>query len=82
MLVLTHVLIALASLAYTTYLFFRPSHTKLHISYSLVAATLASGIYLVFVTGEHILQACTTGLLYFGIVSLAIAAARNKLAKI
>lgn len=79
MLVLTHVLIALASLAYTTYLFFSPSRAKLRLSYALVTATLASGTYLVFISGTHMLQACISGMLYLGVVCLLIILAGNKL---
>ncbi len=82
MLVLIHVIIALSSLGLATHLFFSPSRRKFHVSYGLVAATLISGTYLVYTSGAHILQACTTGLLYLGLVFLAIAAARHKLAKI
>ncbi|MES2971778.1 MAG: hypothetical protein V4702_05650 [Patescibacteria group bacterium] len=79
MLVLVHVIIALSSVAYTTYLFLRPSKSKLQISYGLVVATLASGTYLVFVTRNNILQACITGLIYVGAVSVGIVLAQRKL---
>ncbi len=75
-----HILIALSSLAYTTYLFFTPSRAKLRLSYGLVAATLASGTYLVVSTHTAILQSCLTGLLYLGLDSLGILSARRKLA--
>lgn len=77
---LAHILIALAGLACTTYLYFRPSSGALRGSYLLLAGTLASGTYLVVGTGNHLLQACMSGLLYTGIVSLGIVAARRKLA--
>jgi hypothetical protein len=80
MLVLLHVLIALASVGFTTYLFLSPTRTKLTVSYSLVGLTLASGTYLVVSTKAHVLQACLSGLVYIGVVSAAIIAARNKLA--
>ncbi|MDB5161150.1 MAG: hypothetical protein JWO96_530 [Candidatus Saccharibacteria bacterium] len=80
MIVLLHVLIALTSVAFSTYLYISPSVTKLKSSYGLVASTLISGTYLVVSTKAHMLQACMTGLLYCGFVFAAIAAARRKLA--
>jgi hypothetical protein len=69
MIVLLHVLIALSSIAYTTYLYFRPSRRKFYAAYSLVTATLVSGTYLVISTGSPLLSSCTTGLLYLGLVT-------------
>lgn len=80
MIVLAHVIIALISVVYTTYLLFAPSKPKLRISYSLVAATIASGTYLIISTHANMLKACMTGLIYIGAISIAIALARHKLA--
>ncbi len=80
MTVLLHILIALSSLGYTTYVFFRPSRTGLYGSYTLVAATIASGAYLIANNPSHMLQSCTTGLVYLGMVSVGIISARAKLA--
>lgn len=77
---LVHISIALSSLVLTTILVFSPSKAKLHASYALTAATLITGTYLVVSSGSHMLQACTTGLLYLGLTSLGIVAARRKLA--
>lgn len=79
MIVLIHVIIALASIGYTTYLFFSPSKSKLKLSYVLVALTLVSGTYLVMSTQTNMVHACVTGLIYFAAVSFAIVLARNKL---
>lgn len=75
-----HVLIALASMAFATYIFFSPSKAKLYASYSLVAATLVSGLYMVLANPTHMVQACTSGLLYLGLVAATTLAARHKLA--
>jgi hypothetical protein len=81
MIVLIHVLIALASVAYTTYAFFKPAKSALYTSYSLVAATLLSGSYLVASNPPvHMLQTCTTGLLYVGAVTVGLVAVHRKLA--
>jgi hypothetical protein len=55
---------------------------KLRVAYGLVGATLASGFYLVWSEPAHMIEACTVGLFYIGVVSLGIVAARSKLAKL
>ena len=80
MIVLLHVLIALGSIAFTTYLYFRPSKGRFYASYGLIGATLASGTYLVISTHAPLLSACMTGLLYLGVVLAGIAAAHQKAA--
>lgn len=81
MILLTHIIIAISSVAYTTLLLLRPSQTKLYISYALVGATLASGIYLTVLNPASMLRTCTTGLVYVVIVTAGIAVARQKLAR-
>jgi len=81
MILLFHIVVALTSLAYSGYLFFKPSKSGLNIAYALVAATLASGTYLVVGSG-HLVSACVSGLVYLAFVLPAIVAARNKLASI
>jgi multisubunit Na+/H+ antiporter MnhE subunit len=80
MILLTHIIIALSSVIYTTWLLFRPSQAKLYVSYALVGATLASGIYLTVVNPASMLRTCTTGITYIVIVTAGIAVARRKLA--
>ena len=78
MIILLHVLIALSSVAFTTYLYLRPSKGKFYVSYGLIAATLGSGTYLVVSSGSPLLSSCMTGLLYLGVVLTGIVAAREK----
>lgn len=80
MVVLIHVLIALASIGISTYALIAPSYAKLKVSYSFVGATLASGTYLVVSTHANMLSSCTTGLVYLSIVSTLLALAHRKLA--
>ena len=80
MIVLLHVFIALSSIAYTTYLYFRPSHRGFFASYGLITATLASGTYLVVSTHAPLFSACTSGLTYIGIVTVISGLAYRKLA--
>jgi hypothetical protein len=68
MLILIHVLVALSSITHATYLIVRPSKRGLSANYVLVALTLFSGTYLVISTHAHLLQACTTGILYLSAV--------------
>jgi len=80
MVVLFHVLTALASLVAAGAAFFSPSRAKLRVTYVLTASMLASGVYLVVQNSSHLLKACAMGLVYLAVVSFEIAAARNKLA--
>lgn len=80
MIVLLHVLIALSSVACTTYLYIRPSKRKFYGAYGLIGATLASGTYLVTSTHSPLLSSCVTGLIYLGVVSFGVLAASRRLA--
>jgi hypothetical protein len=79
MVLLAHIVIALTSLLVTAFAYIAPSVTKLRVSMVLLGLTVASGTYLVLSAGTHMVQACTTGLLYIGVVSYGIIAARQKL---
>lgn len=79
MILLFHIAIAIASLVHTTFLYIAPSRSKLRISYTLVALTVASGTLLVVLLDSPLLKTCMVGLVYLGIVSAGIIAARHKL---
>ncbi len=64
MLILFHVLLAVSSIASTTYALLWPSSKKLRVSQALVAGTLVTGTYLTLSNPLHILQTCITGLFY------------------
>jgi hypothetical protein len=81
MIILIHVLIALASIGFTTYLYFSPSKGKLYTAYGLIALTIASGTYLIIGAPSHMVESCTMGLTYLALVSVGILAARKKLAQ-
>jgi hypothetical protein len=78
MLILVHVLIALASMAWITRLYQSPSARRFHLPYGLIAATLISGACLVISTGSPLLSSCATGLVYLGIASAGVLAAHKK----
>lgn len=81
MVLLIHILVALASLVYSAYVFFYPSKTKLQVSYGFVGLTILSGTILLISKPGHIIPACLMGLLYLGVSSLGIISARTKLAR-
>jgi hypothetical protein len=81
MVLLLHIIIALSSVGFTTYLFFAPTRTKLRASYTLIAMTLVSGTYLVVSTKANLIRACATGLVYVAATSIVVAYSRHKLAK-
>lgn len=80
MIILIHVIIALSSLAATTASVISPTQARLRTSYSLVAATLISGTYLVLGTHANILEACLTGLGYLAVALTGLFSARRRLA--
>jgi hypothetical protein len=82
MIVILHVLIALASIAHITYTFTRPTRKQLYASYSLVSLTLTSGVVLVASSPSHMIEACTVGLVYLGVMTLGIVATNIKLARV
>ena len=81
MALITHIIIALSSVAFTTLLFVAPTQVKFRINYALIGLTLATGTYMVVSTNTAILKACMSGLLYVSLVTLGTIAARIKFAK-
>jgi hypothetical protein len=82
MIVILHVIIAIASIAHITYTYTRPTRKQLYTSYGLVGLTLSSGIFLVAASPSHMIEACTVGLVYLGVMTLGIVAANVKLARV
>ncbi len=82
MVLLIHIAIAISSIIYTSYTYLNPSSSKLRLSYLFAALTLISGTYLIIIKPAHMVQSCMVGVMYLGFVSLAIMAAKKKLAKI
>lgn len=80
MMLIIHITIALASIGITTYTYLRPSRRILHSAYTLLTATLATGMYLVLSNTTHLMQACLTGLAYTAGVGFALFVAHRKLA--
>jgi hypothetical protein len=82
MIVILHVIVALASIAHITYAFTRPTRKQLNLSYGLVGMTFISGFFLVIASPSHMIEACTVGLVYLGIMTIGIIATNAKLARI
>jgi len=76
-----HISIALASVAYTTYLLVAPAESRFRIAYVLIGLTILTGTYLVLALPAHLTEVCITGLTYIGLVSVGIVAARLRLTK-
>jgi hypothetical protein len=70
MVILIHVIIALASVGLASFTYFKPGIKRLMASYGLIIATVASGTYLIVSAEGSILKSCLTGLLYVTIVSI------------
>jgi hypothetical protein len=78
MVILIHVLIALASIGVASVAYFKPSMKLLVASYGLIVATVASGTYLVVAAQASILHACLSGLFYVTVVSIVTIATHVK----
>jgi hypothetical protein len=82
MIILLHIVIALASIVLATYALFRPSRRVIQTSYVLIGLTLTSGLYLVISAPAHIIEVCTVGVAYLIVASFVTIAARIKLTRL
>lgn len=82
MIIALHILIALTSVLAVSWAYVRPTTASLRMTYSLTVLTIASGTYLVVIMPAHMIQACTSGLIYLGVMSLGIVFARSKLVRL
>ena len=80
MLVVLHVILALSSVAYSSFLLIAPSKTRFYATYGLVGGTLATGTYLTISTHTPILKACLTGLVYISVIVVLVVAAQRRFA--
>lgn len=79
--VLIHVVIALSSVAYTTYACVAASRMRLRISYALIGMTLITGLYLIALNPDKALQATVSGTLYLVVMTLLTAVAQKRLSQ-
>lgn len=75
-----HIVIALTSLALSTYLVIRPSERLVATQYALIASTLLSGGALVITNRSQVLHVCTSGLIYLTVVVALLTITQKKLA--
>lgn len=78
MLLVMHIIIALASLSLATILMIKPSRKGLVANNGLIALTLLSGTALLF-DGAHLLSLCVSGLTYTAIAVGMTVVARRRL---
>lgn len=79
MVVFLHVVVALLGIACATLSFFSPSKKRLTLSYSLIAGTMVSGIYLVWLMPSKIIHVCVAGFIYTLMTGVLTVAARVRL---
>lgn len=82
MLLITHVSIAIASIICAAFVLARPSMKGLYINYSMIAATLITGTWLVVSHHIQILSVCAMGLFYTFLMLSASVWIRRRLAKV
>ena len=82
MLLLLHVISALAGLCASTAAVFQPSVFKLRLAYSLVVSTIVTGTILVIASHAEILSSCIAGLAYVAVSMSLIVSAQRRLSKI
>lgn len=70
MIVLIHVLIALASVGLASFTFFKPTINRLAVSYGLIVATVGSGTFLILSGPSDMLRSCLSGLFYVTVVTI------------
>lgn len=71
MIILIHIVIALTSIATSSFTFLKPTVRRLVVSYGFIFGTIASGTYLLVAFPSHILQSCVMGLAYLTVVTFA-----------
>ncbi|MGH7218682.1 MAG: hypothetical protein ACREGE_04545 [Candidatus Microsaccharimonas sp.] len=70
MILLIHIITALASVLFSSLTFFKPSMNKLAIGYGLIIGTIASGTVLIVTASASVLHACVAGLVYTTAITL------------
>ena len=79
MILLLHIIIALSSVLYTTYVVIAPNQKRVRTAYGTVVMTLLSGAWLVVVQPTHMGRACMSGLVYIVSMSFLLGAVHIKL---
>ena len=82
MILILHILSALSSLVFTTFLYFKPSKSKIYASYTLIGLTLGTGTILILLHPASLSKTWMSGLIYFAVTILGTILASQKLAHI
>lgn len=82
MIILIHIVIALASIVIASFTLLKPDFKKLVVSYGFIIATITSGTLLLITAPSHILQSCMVGLGYLTAVSIVTIATHYRLRRI
>jgi hypothetical protein len=78
-LLISHIIVALAGIAFATLAYFMPSTKKLWSANLFAASTLVSGTALLVLHPSHLLTSCLMGIAYFSFVSALIYQTHKKL---
>ncbi len=81
MILIAHVVIALSSIIFASLALIRPNQAKMKINYGFIAATIATGTYLIATMHVNMLSTCATGLVYLAVVAVLSVLAQRKLAR-
>jgi hypothetical protein len=81
MIILIHVIVAIASIIMASLALLHPTMKKLIASYGLIIATVASGTFLLVSFPGSILRTCLMGVSYLVVVTVATAATHVRLRK-
>lgn len=81
MLLIFHVIVALAGIGLSTYAYISPAAGKIRLAYGAVLLTIASGTVMTVIDHLSILSVCLSGLLYVGFTVSGLVAAQRKLAR-
>jgi hypothetical protein len=80
--VLIHVIIAVTSMAFSSFTFLKPAIQRLFVSYGLIIGTVASGTFLLITTPSNILKSCLMGLFYLTVISIVTIATHVKIRRL
>ena len=81
MLLIIHITVALLGIGLSTLSAFKPSESRIKVSYSLVLATILSGTALILKEHLAILSVCLSGLLYVVFTLSMLVLASRRLSK-
>lgn len=81
MILIAHIVIALSSVVFASVLLARPSRKKFLVNYGFIAATIATGTYLIATMHVNMLSTCASGLTYLGVVAILSVLAERRLAR-